>query len=84
MYSHGGPEPSNRFPFVAPGKILVEKFAAVGEPEPRLGEMVGRQAVVVNLDVDLAAVQRAADKRDVNAFHNPIFRDAAEVRGGSA
>ena len=80
MYSQGGPEPRDRFQFVTTGEILVEEFAAVGEPQPCFSELVGRQAVVVNLHVDLASVQRAADKGDVNALHAVIF---AGVPGGA-
>jgi hypothetical protein len=52
--------------------ILVEQFAAVGESRRCLGKLLGRQAVVVNFHVDVASVERAANKRDVK-LHKVIF-----------
>jgi hypothetical protein len=69
----GRPGTGNRLSFVATVKVLVEEFAAVGEPQRCLSELVGRQTVVVDLHVDLASVQRAAEQGHVNALHALIF-----------
>jgi hypothetical protein len=73
----GRPGAGYGFPFISTGKILVEQFASVCEPQPCLGKVLGRQAVVVDLHVDVAAVERAADKRYVNTLHEVIFAAVA-------
>ena len=75
------------FQFVPTGKIVIEQFAPVGEPQPCLGKVLGRQAVVVDLHVDVASVERAADQRDVNTLHTPIFAgipDPTQTNGENA
>src|SRR4051794_40730513 len=76
----GRPGAGYGFQFISTGKILVEQFTSVCEPQPCLGQVFGRPAVVVNLHVDLTSVERAADKKYVNTLHKAIFAGVAGKR----
>lgn len=54
----------------------------MGEPKSCLGRRSGK-AFVVHLDVDVASVERAVEKRDLNTVHNMIFYDGRLNAGDS-
>jgi hypothetical protein len=52
---------------------MIDQFTAKREPQPALGNPSTRKAVIVNLDVDGAAIERTTHQRDINSLHDKIM-----------
>jgi hypothetical protein len=66
-----------RFELVPSDEILVEQLAAVGQPQPCLGNLFRWLAVVVDIHVQVASVERAANEWDVDTRHNMMITGRA-------